>query len=144
MKNLTRDHNLAHRRYASMVLLLLLFPISNLYSQENDIKNFQVLGGITSGISQVKYDVINYQLEKFHNISNGINVSYPLGVEGAIIYKNKVIINTSFLLSHHRRDGRKHSHAESEFSFLHPTLLTKIEMFPFSFSYRNNYFFSYF
>jgi len=76
------------------------------------------MGGITGGIFHTKYDDINYQLEKYHNISKGIDVSYPLGIEGAIIYKNKAIINTAILLSYHRRDGEMHSNAESEFSFL--------------------------
>lgn len=129
MRSHPRDHNRSPRKYASMLMLLLLFPTSNLYSQEKDSRNFRIMLGVTGGISKVRYDDINYQLERFHYLS-GIKYSNPYGLEGMVIYKNRMIFNTLALFSDNTREkgGKWHG----EISFLRSSIMGKIGIIPFS------------
>ena len=120
-----------------IAIVLLIYPISNLFSAEKGSPTYLIMGGFSGGLMNVNYDDINYQLKKFYNI-RGINYYFPLGVEGMVIYKNRMIINTSFLLSYYRRESAIH---RSEFSFLRPTILAKMGITPFP--GRQNIFFPY-
>ncbi|MFC1543090.1 hypothetical protein ACFL4K_00960 [Candidatus Neomarinimicrobiota bacterium] len=100
MKSHTKDHNGLHRKYASIVMLSLLFPISNLYSQEEDSTTFRIMVGAIRGVSEFRYDAINLALGKdYEEFPLGVLPENGLlaGLEGSAILRNRVVIGAALL-----------------------------------------------
>lgn len=110
----------------------LLFSLTNsLYSQETDLKPFRIMVGVTGGVSELRYDAINRQLARHTYLGELKKEDHPYGLEGIVVYKNRMIFNTSVLLfSKHTLE--RESTLKKEVSFQRLTVLGKIGVIPFS------------
>ncbi|MBN2031424.1 hypothetical protein JW824_14415 [bacterium] len=75
----------------------LLISIDVIYSQETYSKNFQVMMGVTGGVSELRYADINCQLYKKDQFDGLSEQDHPYGLTGMVVYKNKAVLSISIL-----------------------------------------------
>ncbi|MFB0516875.1 MAG: hypothetical protein ACETWG_09795 [Candidatus Neomarinimicrobiota bacterium] len=89
-----------------ITVALVIWPLASLFSAEKDSPTFLIMGVLSDGSEIVNYDPINYQL--YRSGIKEIRVKNLLGIMGTMIY-DRVVINTSILLSYDRQELHEES-----------------------------------